>query len=92
MTGAVDFLIERFEDAGEKPAFIEADRTSTYADLRRAIAERIDRLDAAGIGEGTSVQLHGDFGLDAAAWLLALWSRDAIVSPVAPTSEEKAAE
>ncbi|MEL6799008.1 MAG: fatty acid--CoA ligase family protein [Pseudomonadota bacterium] len=92
MTGAVDFLIERFENAGEKPAFIEADRTSTYADLRRAIAERVDRLDAAGIGEGTSVQLHGDFGLDAAAWLLALWSRDAIVSPVAPTSEEKAAE
>lgn len=92
MAGAIDFLLDRFRSAADKPAFIEADRTSTYGDLLNAIVACQARLDAAGIGFGTSVQLHGDFGLDAAAWLMALWSREAIVTPVAPSSEEKAAE
>lgn len=92
MPGAVDFLIDRFQRAGDKTAFIDASGASSYADLLVAIAGCQAQIDAAGVAPGASVQLRSDFGLTSGAWLLALWSRGAIVTPVAPTSFEKAEE
>ncbi|MEM7724467.1 MAG: fatty acid--CoA ligase family protein [Pseudomonadota bacterium] len=92
MPDAVDFLIERFKAAGDKIAFIEGDTSATYADLLDRIATCDAALADAGVPRHASVQLRGDFGLASAAWLIALWARHAIVTPVAPTSFEKADE
>ncbi|MHA3980943.1 ANL family adenylate-forming protein [Halovulum sp. GXIMD14794] len=87
------FLLERFAAAGDKTAFVEADGSrESYAGLLARIGEAGAALDAAGVGPGASVQLRGDFGAAATAFLLALWARGAVVSPVAPVSLEKAAE
>ncbi|MEO0654307.1 MAG: long-chain fatty acid--CoA ligase, partial [Pseudomonadota bacterium] len=89
MPDAVDFLIERFKAAGDKVAFVEGDASATYADLLDRIATCDAALADAGVPRHASVQLRGDFGLASAAWLIALWARHAIVTPVAPTSFEK---
>lgn len=93
MTTAVDFLFERFRDAGEKAAFVEADgQQVSYAELRARIDRIRAALSAAGVQPGAAVQLRGDFSADAAAWLIALWAEAAIVTPLAPASREKAEE
>ena len=90
---AAGFLLDRFAAAGDKTAFVEADGSrESYAGLLARIADAGAALDAAGVRPGASVQLRGDFGAAATAFLLALWARGAVVSPVAPVSLEKAGE
>ncbi len=90
---ATGFLLDRFAAAGGKTAFVEADGSrETYAGLLGRIEKAGAALDAAGVRPGASVQLRGDFGAAATAFLLALWARGAAVTPVAPVSLEKAGE
>jgi acyl-CoA synthetase (AMP-forming)/AMP-acid ligase II len=93
MDTAVDFLLERFGAAGEKIAFVEAGGNEiSYADFFARIEGFRAALTAAGVAPGAAVQLRGDFSADAAAWLIALWAEQAIVTPLAPVSFEKAGE
>jgi acyl-CoA synthetase (AMP-forming)/AMP-acid ligase II len=93
METAVDFLLERFGAAGGKTAFVEANGDEVpYADFLIRIDHFRAALSAAGVVPGAAVQLRGDFSADAAAWLIALWAEQAIVTPLAPVSFEKAAE
>ena len=90
---ATGFLLARFAAAGDKTAFVEADGSrESYAGLLARIAAAGAALDAAGVRPGAAVQLRGDFGAAATAFLLALWARGAAVIPVAPVSFEKAGE
>ncbi|GIX15434.1 MAG: AMP-dependent synthetase [Paracoccaceae bacterium] len=90
---AIAFLLERLRDAGEGTAFIEADGAAVgRGQFLGRIARARAALAAAGVGAGDAVQLRGDFGADAAAWLLALWEIGAVAVPVAPTSMARAAE
>lgn len=93
MGTAVDFLLERFRAVGEKTAFVEADgKEVSYTDFLGRIDQARAALGAAGLKPGASVQLRGDFSAEAAAWLIALWAENAIVTPLAPVSREKADE
>lgn len=84
-------LMARFAAAGDAPAVIDADATTTsYAAFAADITALSTRFAAAGVGPGTSVQLIGDFGARDIAWMIALWHLGAVVAPVAPTSLEMA--
>ncbi|TKA97170.1 long-chain fatty acid--CoA ligase [Cereibacter changlensis] len=90
---AAEFLLDRFAAADDKTAFFEAEGGSTsYATLLTRIAALEQRLRDEAVPRGASVQLCGDFGTEAAAWLLTLWRHGAIVAPVAPSSREKLEE
>ncbi|HKK29639.1 MAG TPA: long-chain fatty acid--CoA ligase, partial [Alphaproteobacteria bacterium] len=88
---ALEKLQARFAAAGETPAVIDpGGAVTTYSALLARIETLSDRFAAQGVGHGISVQLIGDFGAEDIAWLIALWTRGAIVTPVAPTSLEVA--
>lgn len=89
----LDLIFERMRAAGTKTAILEDGGTVTsYADLLTLVEGQAKLCAAAGIGAGASVQLRADFGRDGIASLLALLRLRAIVTPVAPTSFEKAEE
>ena len=90
---ATGFLYDRFRAAAGAEAIVESDGTAlTYGDFLDRIAALGARLDAAGVAPGSAVQLRGDFDAQSLAWLFALWQRDCVVTPVAPTSIEMAPE
>lgn len=92
MNTPVDFLLERMRAAGRKPALIDAGQVICYdALLAECHALETDFAEA-GISRGVSVQLRGDFGTNGIASLIALLHLGAIVTPVAPSSLEKAPE
>ena len=93
MPETVGFLLDRFRAARPKTAFIEPDgSTISYAELLDLIEDATEILIANDVTPGASVQLRGDFSASSAAWLIALWRTLAIVTPVAPSSYEKADE
>jgi len=93
MPETVGFLLGRFRTAGPKTAFIEPDGSAvSYAELLGLIEGATEILNANDVTPGASVQLRGDFSAASAAWLIALWRVRAIVTPVAPSSYEKADE
>ena len=93
MASALGFLMDRFDHAGQKPAFIEADGTAvSYAALLADIALARQTIHEKDVTPGAAVQVRGDFSAPAAAWLLALWENGNIVTPLAPVSMEKADE
>lgn len=90
MNNSVDFLLDRFRAASGKTAFVEVDGTTVqYGDLLRRIDEAGRALEARRVGPGHAVQLVGDFGAAATAWLLAAWRLGAVVAPLAPSSLER---
>lgn len=89
----LDRIFERMAAAENKIAIIEDNGIVTsYADLLTLVEGQAKLCAAAGIGAGASIQLRADFGRDGIASLLALLRLGAIVTPVAPTSFEKAEE
>lgn len=88
----IDVLLQRFAEAGDKPALVTAAGAFTYAGLLEAIADWDKRLADEGIGAGTVVLLKGDFSLASIAALFALLKRRVLTIPLAPTSFEKEAE
>lgn len=89
----LDHIFDQMARAGTKVAIIEdAGNSVSYCDLLARIETLQHRFEAEGIGAGASVQLKGDFGQDGVASLLALLRIGAIVTPVAPSSFEKAEE
>ncbi len=90
---AVDFLYDRFRTTPTSEAIIDCDGSFvSYQGFLDRITTLGKRLDTAGVTPGSVVQLKGDFDSASLAWLLALWERACVVTPVAPTSLEMAAE
>lgn len=89
----LDLIFDRMAGAGDKIAVIEdGGPRISYADLLTEVDGQARLFSAAGIAPGSSVQLRGDFGRDGIAGLLALLRQGTIVTPVAPSSFEKADE
>ena len=88
----IEFLRERFRDAGEKDALIWRDQPFSYAYL----TEQLDKWAAlprdAEIAEGSVVAVEADFSPNAIALMLALIEHSCIFVPLSSSIEGKKAE
>ena len=88
----IDFMRERFAEAGDKDALVWRDQSYSY----RYLLERVDawneKLDEAGIGHGTVVAVEADFSPNAIALMLALIERSCLFVPLSSSVESKKAE
>ncbi|WP_333835403.1 class I adenylate-forming enzyme family protein, partial [Rubrimonas sp.] len=80
-----DALALPFAGFGDAVAIVDPDgRAATYAELARGVEERRAQLRAAGLRPAQAVLLEGDYGIEACAWLFALWREGCVVVPVTP--------
>jgi acyl-CoA synthetase (AMP-forming)/AMP-acid ligase II len=86
----LDFLLDRFATAPEKPAMIWHDRVHTYGWLLERIREWGRELDARGVAPGTVFAVKGDYTPEVCALLLALIDRGAIIVPLSSAAEANA--
>lgn len=84
---AIAFLLERFREHGAEPAVVFHDRAWSFDRLIEAIAAAADEARHAGVTPGRVVSLEADFSPQSIALLLALVELQAIVVPIAPSSE-----
>src|SRR5919108_2017261 len=78
----IDWLLERIDAGGDRPALGTSSIVCTYFGLSAAIAARRAALTQAGIGPGTVVSLEGDYGPAAIAAFLALTATGAVIVPI----------
>jgi long-chain acyl-CoA synthetase len=83
----IEWLFERFREAGRRPAIVWRGRSQTYAWLSECVAAARALLDANGIAPGTVVALEGDYSPELCAMLLALVERRAILVPLSSAVE-----
>jgi len=88
----VDFLLERFERAGDAPALIHRDQASSFAWLHAEVQRMRATLVSSGIPRGAVVSVEADFSPRATALLLALMDHSAIIVPLTSSVEEKKPE
>jgi acyl-CoA synthetase (AMP-forming)/AMP-acid ligase II len=78
----MDWLIDRFVEAGDRDAFIHRGRRMGYGDVARAIADFRDRLAAEGVAHGETVAVLGDYSPETFCLILALAANRNIVIPL----------
>ena len=83
----MDWLFERFRQAGSKTAILWRGRSFDYAWLLEHVATARDALDRYGVAPGTVVALEGDYSPQLCALLLALIERRAILVPLSSAVE-----
>lgn len=88
----IDFLKKVFQEHADDDAFQWRDSGYSYRWLLDQIERDHVRLDAAGVKAGSVVALHGESSPDSVAAMLCLIERDAVIVPVAPSSESHASE
>lgn len=86
----IDFLLERFATAPDKPAMIWHDREHTYGWLLERIAEWDRELESHSVAPGTVFAIKGDYSPEVCALLLALIGRRAIIVPLSSAAEVNA--
>ncbi len=89
---AIGFLLERFEEAGTRPAIVWRDQTYSYDSLVERIAYWQKRLSQEGVTKGTVTVLEADFSPEAVALMLALIERGCIIVPLTAAVEQKKPE
>lgn len=82
-----DWLIERFQDFGERPFLAQGSATHTYQELSQQIATYSSSLTEQGIQAGDVVTLETDYSLQGIAALFALFQLRAIAAPIASASQ-----
>jgi acyl-CoA synthetase (AMP-forming)/AMP-acid ligase II len=82
----MDWLIDRFNTAPEKLAFIHEGREVKYGEVVQTIASFRARLAAAGVGLGHSVVVLGDYSPEVFCLMLALAQNGSIVIPLTNNS------
>ena len=88
----VDFLREKFADAGDADALIWRDQSYSYAYLLKRVDEWNTLLDEADIEDGTVVSVEADFSPRAIALMLALIERNCLFVPLSSSVEGKKPE
>lgn len=78
------WILERFEELGERNCIAYQESNYTYKDLLESIHKTADSFSDAGVQTGEVVILLGDYSLDSIAALFALFKIKAIAAPVAP--------
>ena len=88
----IDFLREKFADAGDADALIWRDQSYSYAYLLQRVDEWNTLLDEADIEDGTVVSVEADFSPRAIALMLALIERNCLFVPLSSSVEGKKPE
>ncbi len=88
----IDFMRERFADAGEADALIWRDKAYSYAHLDSELQVSLDILEDSSVAAGTVVGLEADFSPKSIAMLLALIERGCIIVPLSSSVEAKKPE
>ena len=83
----MEWLLDRFREAGEKPAIVWRGRSYDYAWLLERVAAARSELDLRGIAPGSVVALEGDYSPEVCAMALALIERGAILVPLSSAVE-----
>ncbi len=83
---SVEFLLERFKEAGSRPAMVWKDQTFSYDHLLERITFWKKRFLELDIRPGTVTVLEGDFTPETTALLLALIDRQCIIVPLTSAS------
>lgn len=78
----MDWLLDRFADAGDRVAFIHRDRRMSYAEVAAAVAGFRKRLNDTGVARGETVAVLSDYSPETFCLILALASNGAIVIPL----------
>jgi acyl-coenzyme A synthetase/AMP-(fatty) acid ligase len=88
----IDFLLQRFREAGTAPAIVWHERVVTYAWLLEEIERMRALLAERNVAKGAVVSLEADFSPRAVALLLALIDHDATIVPLTSSVAEKKPE
>lgn len=88
----IDFLRDRFKDAGESDSLIWRQKTYSYSYLLAQLDEWISILEREGVAPGTVVSVEADFSPRAIALMLALIERNCIFVPLSSSIEGKKPE
>lgn len=88
----VEFLLNRFEEAGDRPAIVWKDRICNYRTLLERTRYWQEWLEREDIDRGTVTVLEGDFSPEAVALLLALTSHECVIVPMTTAVELKKKE
>ncbi len=83
------FLVERMRAAGERDALVWKERAVSHAALAQRALERAAWLEERGVARGAVVALEADFSPESAALLFALALRDAVIVPIASSSDAR---
>ncbi len=88
----VEFLTERFKEAGNRPAIVWKDKICSYEKLLERTGFWQDWLKQSDIAPGTVTVLEGDFSPEAVALMLALTTHECIIVPMTTAVELKKRE
>ena len=88
----IDFLRQKFAEAGDADALIWRDQSYSYAYLLEQVDEWNSLLDEADIENGTVVSVEADFSPRAIALMLALIERNCLFVPLSSSVEGKKPE
>lgn len=88
----IDFLRERFAQAGDKDALIWREQAYSYSYLLERLDEWLETLEASGVQPGTVVSVEADFSPSAIALMLALIDTGCVFVPLTSSVESKKPE
>ncbi len=83
----MDWLFDRFREAGRKPSIVWRGRSHDYAWLLEKVAAARSELESRGVLPGSVVALEGDYSPEVCAMLLALVERRAVIVPLSSAVE-----
>lgn len=82
----MQFLLDRFAEAGDRAAFVADGRTVTYADVTARVGVERTRLAEAGVAPGEVVVVVADYSPEVFCLLLALAGNGNVIAPLTPQS------
>ncbi len=88
----IDFLRERFAEAGDADALVWRDRAFSYAYLLKELDDWQHTLEQANVEPGSVVAVEADFSPRAIALMLALIERSCLFVPLSSSVESKKTE
>lgn len=88
----IDFMRQKFADAGDVDALIWRDEAYSYSYLLKQVDRWNQSLDEAGVEEGTVVAVEADFSPSAIALMLALIERNCVFVPLSSSVDAKKSE
>ncbi len=88
----IDFLRERFADAGDADALVWRDQVYSYAHILDEIDRWSAYLDEQGLANGAVVSLEADFSPRAIALMLALIERNCVIVPLSSSVDSQKPE
>ncbi|MGK2940029.1 MAG: class I adenylate-forming enzyme family protein [Solirubrobacteraceae bacterium] len=82
----MQFLLDRFAEAGDRAAFVADGRTVTYADVSARVDVERARLAHAGVAPGEVAVIVADYSPEVFCLILALAGNGNVIAPLTPQS------